>query len=141
MKNYILNGINIQQPWAQFILNKKKTIETRSYKIPEKHIGKPIAIIETPGTNGKFKARIIGLVIFKKSFQYKSRNDFIQDEPRHLVDDNDPSFSWKNKKTKWGWEIEKVIKLNKYLPAPTPRGIVFCSKCTIPTKLLDEKLS
>lgn len=138
MRNIKVSGLNIQQPWAQLILNNKKKIETRFYKIPEKHKGQMLAIIETPGSSGKFKARIIGLVVFSDCFQYDTKKQFILDESSHLVSNTDPNFSWKSEKKKWGWKVEKVIKLKHQLPAPKKRGIVFCNSCLIPLELLEK---
>lgn len=132
-------GINIQQPWARLILECKKTVETRFYPLPEKHVGKQLAIIETPGTEGKFVARIIGLVSFGESFQYGSRAQFKKDFKRHLVDESG-DFSWEDGKVKWGWPVQSVVTLKSALLAPKPRGIVFCSSCTIPTKLLSANV-
>src|SRR4051812_17550560 len=99
-------GINIQWPISSRILDGTKTIETRTYPIPLKYIGKDLLIIETPGKEGKFKARIVGLVRFSGSFKYSSREHFAADHGRHLVSRDSPWF-WKGK-AKWGWEIVSV---------------------------------
>ena len=134
-RSFEVAGVNVQQPWARLILDCKKTVETRFYPLPEKHVGKQLALIETPGGDGKFSARIVGLVSFGQSFRYANKTQFKKDFKRHLVDETG-DFSWKEDKAKWGWPVLSVITLKSALPAPKPRGIVFCSSCTIPTKLL-----
>ena len=57
-----MTGINIQAPWSQLLINSDKCVETRSYALPDKYIGEELLLIETPGKNGKFKARIIGIL-------------------------------------------------------------------------------
>lgn len=141
MNTLIINGVNIQFPWSNYIIDGKKTIETRFYRIPEKHIGKPVALIETPGPNGKFKARITAIIIFESSFEYKSKKLFEADKKQHLVDEKSENFSWRKDKNKWGWKIKAVIKLKTPIPPPRKRGIVFCSNCEIPLKLLEDSSS
>lgn len=49
MKKRTLCGINIQFPISQLIVDGSKTIETRTYPIPDHYIGKEMILIETPG--------------------------------------------------------------------------------------------
>jgi hypothetical protein len=42
-------GINIQASCSELNLRGQKTVETRGYPLPEKLIGKMLALIETPG--------------------------------------------------------------------------------------------
>ena len=130
-------GINIQWPWSEYLVSGKKTIETRTYPIPLKHIGVELAIIETPGPKGKKlagieKARIIGTIIFESSFQYKSRKDWEKDVKKHLVGSSADDFTWEDRGGEvWGWKVKKVTKLKKNKPAPIKRGIVFASACQV----------
>jgi len=140
MSEQILPGLNVQQPWAKLILSGEKTIETRYYRLPDKHVGRPIALIETPGANGKFRARIIGIIIFNSSFEYKSKSQFSADNRKHLVNADDKHLGWKKGRTKWGWPIARVVSFKSPILAPSPRGIVFCSHCKIPSKLLSAWL-
>ena len=134
MKSKKIPGVNIQWPWSKYIVDGKKTVETRTYPMPTKYEGVELAIIETPGPHGRKKglkkARIIGTVVFSESFQYdkvKWKNDI----KKHLVDINDPQFSWDEKKEKWGWKVKKVRKFKVSKPAPAKKGIVFASACDI----------
>ena len=56
-----MTGINIQSPWSRLLIEGDKCVETRSYPIPEKYVGEDLGLIETPGKDGDFKARIIGI--------------------------------------------------------------------------------
>ena len=47
-------GLEMQAPWAEELLSGRKTIETRTYPLPESLIDKKIWIIESKeGTAGK----------------------------------------------------------------------------------------
>ena len=74
-------GVNIQWPWSELLLTGKKSVETRSYPLPEKYLGQWLAVIETPGPHGKReagidKARITGKIMFSESFQYPTLSEW-----------------------------------------------------------------
>ncbi len=125
MKANTFTGINIQFPISQFILSGEKSLETRTYKIPDKYIGLKLLLIETPGPNRAFKARIVGTIIFKKSFKYLSKKTFYKDKGKHLVDENS-IWKW-GSKPKWGWPIAEVTAFHVPVDAPKRKGIVFTS--------------
>ena len=127
-------GINIRAPWSSLLLSGEKTIETRTYPIPKKHEGMELAVIETPGPKGKFKARIVGIIIFEPSYQYRSKKMFYSEKHLHLVNPNDKDFGWPDVGTKWAWPVKSFIKFDHSFPAPRPRGIVFASNCKLPKK-------
>lgn len=120
----VLPGINIQYPISSLILSGEKTVETRTYRIPEQYIGKQLAIIETPGGIGKFEARVVGLVVFGQSFKYSSKTEFAADYHRHRVDDVS-IWRWCEGIEKWGWPILDVVVFNKPSPGPAKKGIRF----------------
>ena len=101
-------GINIQYPISQLIIEKKKTIETRTYPIPPNYLGQEMALIETPGKTGKFKARIIAIIKFTDCFQYKNKKEFYAQSNLHCVTP-DSIWAWYDGE-KWGWPVE-VIKI------------------------------
>lgn len=119
-----LSGINIQFPISRLILSGEKTIETRTYPIPRHYVGQELAIIETPGSEGEFEARIVGTITFSGCFPYKDRKSFYADQSRHHVSSHSP-WKWTDDKPKWGWEISKVVQLPAPIPAPKRRGIVY----------------
>jgi hypothetical protein len=128
MKNDSFSGINIQWPISTLILDGNKTIETRTYPIPSKYVGKTLFFIETPGPSKEFKARIVGTITFKECFKYKNENHFYKDISKHKVTKNS-KWAWKSSKPKWGWIIESVTKFENYKSAPLNKGIIFTSRC------------
>ena len=124
-------GINIQAPFAEQLVNGEKSVETRGYHLPPKHAGEELAVIETPGKHGKFKARIIGTITFSHSFEYLSETDWKYDYNRHLVDENDPLYGWNDDKYKYGWVVSDFTKFDEPLPAPERKGIVFTNDCDV----------
>jgi hypothetical protein len=116
-------GINIQWPISQLILSGEKTIETRTYPIPKKYIGKKMLLIETPGKTGTFKSRIAGIIKFEDSFCYQSKEEFLRDVNRHFVGE-DSDWAWTNKK-KWGWPVTLIRRFAKPIPLKKRIGIRF----------------
>jgi hypothetical protein len=132
-------GINIQWPWSEYILSGKKTIETRSYPIPKKHIGNPLAVIETPGKLKKGqKARIIGIVVFKSDIIYTSKKHWKGDKGKHLVIEGDALFNFSPNKPKYGWIIDRFISFKHLEALPRTRGIVFANNCEVPKVAYDK---
>lgn len=125
MKNY--SGINIQWPISELILRGEKTVETRTYALPEKFLNVDMILIETPGKKGKFKARATAIIRFTNCFKYKSKSEFYNDYDRHLVTKNS-QWAWSNK-PKWGWEVEVIKKLAPF--EVTSQGIIYRSDISI----------
>lgn len=124
-------GINIQAPFADQLLDGDKCVETRTYKLPEKYIGEELAVIETPGKHGNFKARIIGTITFSHSFEYLSETDWQYDYNRHLVDPDNKLYGWNDDKEKHGWVVSEFFKFAEPQPAPEKKGIVFTNNCDV----------
>ena len=129
MSKKLYTGINIQWPISRDIISGKKTIETRTYPLPEKYLNEEMVLIETPGKNGKFKARMLAVIKFTKSFKYSSKKVFYEDRSRHLVTENSP-WAW-NEKPKWGWEIEIIQIFKKSKPLSKRKGIVYTKDINI----------
>lgn len=127
----------MQWPWSELLISGKKTVETRTYPLPQKYKGVELALIETPGPKGKKeagieKARIIGTIVFGDSFQYLNEKKWKQDALRHLVDPSDFQFSWEKRDHQvWGWTVLKVKSLKKSVKPPKKRGIVFATACKL----------
>ncbi len=135
-KSKKLPGLHVQWPWSQLLLSGKKTIETRSYKLPKKYEGVELALIETPGPKGKrlggiVQARIIGTITFSGCFQYESKRAWQGDRRSHCVDLSDPQYAWGSSAERWAWQVESLKKLKTPKPAPKKRGIVFALNCEI----------
>jgi hypothetical protein len=126
MKTKVLPGLNIQYPISQLIVDRRKTIETRTYPLPLKYVDQDIYLIETPGDTGKFKARAVAILRFSGSFLYKSKAEFYRDSNQHCVDENS-DWAW-NEKPKWGWKISFVKPLRKAKEVQHRRGIVFTNE-------------
>jgi len=129
-KKRVLPGVNIQWPISQEILSGSKTVETRTYRLPIKYENTELAIIETPGPQADFKARIVGTIIFEGSFQYQNKKDFYADFANHRVDRNSP-WAWKTDKPKWGWKIKSILKFDNPVTFKGTKGIVFSKSCKI----------
>jgi len=125
-----MTGINIQCPWADSLIVGNKCVETRGYPLPDKYEGEELALIETPGRSGNFKARIIGTITFSHSFQYKDENEWREDYNRHLVSGEDPQYGW-NGKDKYGWVVSNVVKFPESQPAPERKGIIFTNNVDV----------
>ena len=126
-----MTGINIQSPWSHLLINGEKCVETRSYPLPEKYEGEELALIETPGKYGDFKARIIGTITFSHSFKYPDEQSWIDDFNRHLVSGQHDIFGWYENKEKYGWVVSNVNKFDEPQPAPENKGIIFTNGCAV----------
>lgn len=79
-------------------------------------------LIETPGTQGKFKSRITATIKFTKCFKYKDPKSFYADYSRHFVDKDSP---WAWDKPKWGWHVEVVKVIEPPRVFEGKKGIVY----------------
>jgi len=138
-KYKVLDGINIQWPWSELLISGKKSVETRSYALPKRLYGVELAIIETPGKDGKSKAgieraRIIGTIVFDDCYQYRSKNHWLSERAKHRVQQDDRLYGFTADKEKWAWTVKKIEKLDLSAPPPRKRGIIFAKNCKVPTK-------
>ena len=124
MRDKKLPGLNVQAPWARLLLDGKKTIETRTYALPEKYRDQDLWLIETPGRLGKFKARVIGVIRFSECKQYKSAAAFYDDSNLHLIELGTEDYAWRPGVQKFGWIVASVKNSTEF-DAPTPRGIIY----------------
>lgn len=127
-----MTGLNIQAPWSTLLINGQKTVETRSYALPQRLEGVELALIETPGKSAKFKSRIIGTITFSSCVQYLSKEQWHDDNNRHRVDINDRLYGWKDK-PKFGWIVKSVKKFENPVDPPTKRGIIYAKNCLTET--------
>ena len=127
-----LIGLNIQIPWSNLLINGDKSVETRSYPLPEKYEGVELAIIETPGKYGQFKSRIVGTITFSHCFQYPDEQSWVDDYNRHKVEKLDEFYGWNPNKSKYGWVVSDVKKFDEPMSAPKRKGIVFTKNCKVP---------
>ena len=123
-------GLNVRSPWSTLLINGQKTVETRSYRLPQRLEGVELSLIETPGKSGKFKSRIIGTITFSSCIQYSSKEQWVSDETRHKVDTNNKLYCW-NDKPKFGWIVQSVKKFKKPVDPPAKRGIIYANNCLL----------
>ena len=109
-----LFGLDIQQPFGRYILQGRKTIETREYELPSELVGREVYLGDFSSLNPD-KVLLFGKVKFGKPFIYASKTRWMADQGKHMVDDNKmPKFAWKESLPKFGWP---VLLLDPY-PAP-----------------------
>jgi hypothetical protein len=123
-----MTGLNIQVPWSTLLINGQKTVETRSYRLPQRLEGVELALIETPGKSAKFKSRIIGTITFSGCIQYVSKEQWQSDETRHKVSIEDKTYGWKDK-PKFGWIVKSVKRFENPINPPVKRGIIYAKDC------------
>lgn len=112
MKNKTYPGINIQYPISKLIIGGNKSVETRTYPLPDNYVGKEMALIETPGKLGNFKSRVVAIITFGPSFKYENKTKFYADMDRHFVAP-DSLWAWNPLKPKWGWPIIHIRVLKR----------------------------
>jgi hypothetical protein len=89
-----------------------------------------MALIETPGQHGKFNARVVGIIRFTSSFEYRNKHEFYADIKRHCVGPGS-LWAWTNQ-PKWGWELQVIQIFDTPLDAPKKRGIRFTTHLSLP---------
>eukprot|EP00301_Raphidiophrys_heterophryoidea_P020619 c5263_g1_i1.p1 GENE.c5263_g1_i1~~c5263_g1_i1.p1 ORF type:complete len:278 (-),score=48.43 c5263_g1_i1:194-1027(-) len=121
--------MEVQQPWSTKILDKEKTVETRTYPYPKELLGKVVYMIEsaegTPGKSevpdsvpaGSKSVRVVGEVVVRESIVYYSKAAWDGDFSRHLVSLDNP-YGWSESKVFYGWVVGPRPK--KYT---TPREV------------------
>jgi len=130
-----LAGINIQFPWADMILRGLKTVETRNYDIPDKHVNKDMWLIETPGKCGVHKARVVGIIRFQFSRWYMLQEDWDLDINLHRCFPG-TGFDWNIQKR--GWIISKAVRISlPFYCDKMSRGIVYSSPYEAHVELLE----
>ena len=120
--------LELQEPWAGAVVDGTKPIETRTYSLPPKLIGKRIMILQSPagkvGVSGMGNvidlspssdspgAKIIGWCEFGSVKEYTNQADFEADEKQHLVTP-ESGYGWKKDKTMvvYGWVVSKYERI------------------------------
>lgn len=136
MKKTKMTGLNVQWPWSKLLVSGEKTVETRSYPLPDKFKDVDLALVETPGPIGRLKknnirTKIIGSIRFSGSFQYESYEDWLMDFDRHRVPKEDSVFGYRSGMPKWGWIVSSVKELESPSEPPEQIGRVFTNDCLI----------
>lgn len=115
-------GLNVRNeagfPFADWIVDGLKTIETRRKPNLDRLIGQRIKIIRT----GQGKAQVIGEVTVTGSKHYRTKAEFEADYPQHLVA---PGSQFDFDGSKIGYLLTNPQRYNQPYDAPYPRGIVY----------------
>eukprot|EP00985_Skeletonema_marinoi_P004714 scaffold2046_cov97-Skeletonema_marinoi.AAC.3 len=111
-------GLEMQQPYSEFVLNGQKSIESRAYPLPEALIDAKIEILQSEkGLDGvssvpdrvtlhwsrdnnssiQSPLKRIGWVTFTKCILYTTREEFEADREKHLVDPNS-GYCWNDER-------------------------------------------
>jgi len=123
-------GLEMQQPYSEFVLNGQKPIESRAYPLPEALIDAKIEILQSEkGLDGVSSVpdrvtlnksrdnnsstpsplKRIGWVTFAKCILYTSREEFEADREKHLVDPNS-GYGWNDERPMYGWVVGSYHK-------------------------------
>jgi FTO catalytic domain/FTO C-terminal domain len=118
-------GLEMQSPWAEALLEGRKSIETRSYNLPPALIGQRIAILQSPRGTAGISAlgntisltekppvvAIVGWCTFSSVKVYTSSREFQADSLHHLVSAGS-GFGWKDGTTSvlYGWVVQAYGK-------------------------------
>ena len=124
-------GLELQSPYAEFLLDGTKTIETRSYHLPPGLMRRRIDVLRSgrgedgassvpdrttltassddgmteAGRDSPVRA---GWCTFLRSFRYDSRKQFEADVDRHLVDPANAGYGWTESRAIYGWVVGDV---------------------------------
>lgn len=126
----MLPAINVQYPFGQLIISGDKTIETRTYKVPESMKGRNVILIETARPKNIEPTKALGIIIFDEDFKYKSRKEFRLDYARHRVSETS-LWDWTDEKGKWGWNVRVIEKFDGPTSIQGIRGIRFTKSLEI----------
>ena len=107
--------IYIREPWANYIIQGRKTIETATFNLPSRFINIPLYIQNE-------NRQIIGIIKFSGSKRYTSLQEFNRDSSRHLVIDPESKFHFNNRVRTYGWIISSVEKLETPIEGKPFRG-------------------
>jgi predicted transcriptional regulator len=105
-------------PFADWIVDGSKTIETRRSANLDRLIGRRIKIVRT----GQGKAQVIGEVTITGSKRYPSKASFQADYHQHLVKTGS-KFDFDGGKV--GYLLTNPKRYEHPLDAPSPKGIVY----------------
>lgn len=118
-------GLNIREPFATLIAIGSKTVETRTYPIPDHLIGKRLAIVAT----GSGKAKVVGTVVFSGYCLYSTVDEFRANFAHHLVAENS-HYDWAGK-PKYAWHVSDAVFFREHKDAPSKTGMIWRKNCCI----------
>ena len=134
-----LRGINIQRPWAGYILDGSKCVEARRYDV-RGYCDEWLWLIETPGKDvgprvpvHMRKHRITGIIRFSsEAVKYEGRAHWRSHEAYHRIPADSP-FDWvpdaaaaPGKDDMYGWHVAYRYTLRHPVPGPAVKGVIGC---------------
>jgi hypothetical protein len=121
-------GLEMQQPYSDLLVDGSKSIESRSYPLPEALLDTKIEILQSEkGQDGVSSVpnrvalhnssdnssspllKRIGWVTFSKCIQYTSCEEFEADREKHLVHPNS-GYCWNYERPMFGWVVKSYYK-------------------------------
>ena len=114
-------ALEVQKPWADLLLEQKKTIDIRAYPLPTALLDQRLYIIESQGGSCASQsplgnqvdlsscdnARVVGWCQFSSIRVYRSKEEFENDETQHCVAADSP-FAFRPGKTLYGWQVSQM---------------------------------
>lgn len=122
----ITEFIAIHDPYAEWILSGRKTIETRYMRLSRKYMNKEIGIYVPE------RKKIVGVVRVVDQVAYPDRRSFDRDYSRHLVG-RDSEYYPKGGRTKIGLVLAGARRIKPISPKGRPYGSTI-SKNPVPPK-------
>lgn len=125
-------ALEVQAPFSLYIATGLKTVETRSYALPNELLGRRILLCESvQGTAmvsnitgdavlaGQDGLQIIGEIVINKCVEYKSSEEWEQDRDKHMVPVSS-LYDWSPTPDgrRWGWFIETAVVYDKPKSVP-----------------------
>lgn len=134
MASTVKHILEVQAPFSRLILSGKKSIETRSYQLPEDLLHTSIVLCESaPGLAGVSTLSdsviesqpgllLIGEIYVSHSKEYTSQEEWDEDRECHQVP-SDSAYEWTPTEIgrRYGWYIERVTVYSKPLSVPAMR--------------------
>jgi len=138
-KSDVIPALNVRNepsfPYADQIVDGKKTIETRRQSNLDKLIGKTVKIIRTTGPKSKEPAMVIGEVTITGKKEYKNLKSFREDSDKHLVSEGS-GFDFD--KPKIGYTLENAKRYSEEYPAMKNKGIVYTNQHDGPRNIVSD---
>ena len=114
-------ALEVQHPWSDLLLSRRKSVETRTYPFPPWLIGERIHVLQSPpGTpgvsavpdevySGDTRFPLAGWIVVGECFRYESRQSWESDAARHCIPtDEAGAYGWSDEREIYGWVIESA---------------------------------
>lgn len=127
-------ALEVQSPYSRLILNGKKSIETRSYPLPDDLRGARILLCESlPSEDGVSNLgdsiaasqdglSLVGEMFISRFKEYETEAEWESDRGEHMVP-KESMYEWAPTESgrRYGWIIDQVVPYEVALPVPAMR--------------------